>query len=366
MIITHREFIRDIHPTSAFVKHDFPIQPGMPLTFPWLSQMADAYEEWRPKAVVFEFKSTCSDSVVASPGSLAMGSVVMNTNYNPTRQPFVDKRTMENYEGCTSRKPNLSTVHVVNFNKASTPIPGLKWIRTGGLQTNEDLRLYDPATFSIATVGIPVADAANPGIIGELWVAYSIEFFKPKFTGSTGSALKMDHYVITTAAATNFTTVAPFGTRPATATDVNGKIFANALSALGSWMNKDTSAGVRRINFGPEHQGMTIKVDVSLYGTTVANLMAYGISTPISTNNLTVLPSTSAINYNNGASYWARTDALITSAVVFHSIVFQVANDDFGPWFLEMNQSSNILPGGTPVCDVWVTQLNGTPEAIQA
>lgn len=49
--VRHREFIQDITATQAFGGIALPINPGLPSVFPWLSQIAQNFEEWVPKGM---------------------------------------------------------------------------------------------------------------------------------------------------------------------------------------------------------------------------------------------------------------------------------------------------------------------------
>lgn len=116
----------------------------------------------------------------------------MCTNYNANQQPFVDKRSMENYEFANSGKPSQTFLHATECAKSVTPVDKL-FVRTGEPPLNEDKRLYDLGIFNLATVG---QQSSQVGGMGELWVAYEVEFFKPKYRGAVGSHLLGDHYQI--------------------------------------------------------------------------------------------------------------------------------------------------------------------------
>lgn len=352
IVITHREYVRDITPSAAFTKWDLPINPGLGITFPWLAQLAESYEEYAIRAMIFEYKSLCSDTVIGAGGSMGMGSVIIATNYNPNNTPFVDKRTMENYDGSSAKKPSVSNIHVVDVKKSHTPLGVNRWVRTGGIKENEDLRLYDIGTFSIATVG---QDAAATGTIGELWVAYEIEFFKPKYSGSIGSNLLTDHYTLTDAGAGGFGAGAPFGLNNALAPLSPIKRGANTYVDFSPLNN-----GLNRINFRSEHQGMTFMIMYSLKGAGENNVRT--IEATASTN---VIPGPNwfnnqqqpqMFNTGNGGAAGNQVDTMFF-AIIVH--VIAAAN---GPWNIVFNTTAGNYPAGTKNMDIWVMQINGTPE----
>jgi len=353
IVITHREYVRDITPSAAFTKWDLPINPGLGITFPWLAQLAESYEEYAIRAMIFEYKSLCSDTVIGAGGSMGMGSVIIATNYNPNNTPFVDKRTMENYDGSSAKKPSVSNIHVVDVKKSHTPLGVNRWVRTGGIKANEDLRLYDIGTFSIATVG---QDAAATGTIGELWVAYEIEFFKPKYSGSIGSNLLTDHYFVTAANAGQFGAGAPFGISNAPAPwTPNGKRGANTYIDFSPGNN-----GLNRVNFRAEHQGMTFMLCYALQGTGNTNLKSFD---GVALTNCTVLNTW----FNNQADAYAQTNAGMGAGgnladTIMSCSILTVAPAANGPWNISFDLVGGNIPGGNPNMDLWIMQINGAPE----
>lgn len=230
VIVRHREYIADISATTAFTNQTFQINPGLFLTFPWLAQVADSFEEYSMRGLVFEFKSLSSDAVLSSATSSALGSVMMATQYNSLLPQFADKQTMLNYEFANSSKPSCSFYHPVECKKNLTPVSEL-YIRTDPVvPVGADIRLYDMGRFEIATVGMQAAS----GVCGELWATYEIELYKAKSVPLTKQALT-DHLQIS-----NFSNVAPLGTTSAFA----------ASSSLGGTSGATTYTFPSRISRG--------------------------------------------------------------------------------------------------------------------
>jgi len=198
-IVRHREYIGDITATTNFTPITYPINPGMITTFPWLSQIADSFEQYTLRGLIFEYKTMSSDALLSAGTGTALGTVIMATQYNALNPPFVDKRTMENYEFANSSKPSLTFYHPVECLRRLTTVSEL-YVRTGVPPTGSDIRLYDLGEFTIATQGMQVAT----GVIGELWCTFEVEFFKPKLIQSEGLEIGTDFYLIS----------APSGTVP--------------------------------------------------------------------------------------------------------------------------------------------------------
>lgn len=363
MVITYREFIQNVAPSENFRRMDFPIQPGLGLTFPFLSQLADSYEEYKIHACVFEFQTTCPDNVITAGASMGMGSVLMATNYNVNRRPFTDERSMENYEGCTSKKPSLSNIHVVQTKKGQTPTGALHWVRTGGTLANEDKRLYDVGTFSLATIGQPTG---STGVIGKLWVSYRVELFKPKYVGSQGSNLLQDHYVSNSNITGGYIDIGPFGTNPAAYP--NNRFEPNGLKGAGTWISSSdpTIRGFDTINFAPEHQGMTFLIMYGIHGGGQQNLA--GLFLPVAPTNVVVRNDffsdyTSNIlktNQNAGGP------ANLLDAIIGCQAVQVASNDADGPWSIRFALTSNNIPVAPVFMDVYVIQMNGAVQPVSA
>jgi hypothetical protein len=174
-IVCHREYLGDINGTVGFNNSIYALNPGISSTFPWLSTIAQNYQEYKFHGLVFEFRPLITDFVTSG----APGVVVMATNYNADVPAYATKQEMENSEYAVSVKPTISLMHGVECATNQT-INSQKYIRTGNVPVGQDLRLYDLGNFQFATQANPVQD------LGELWVTYCVEFFKPSVPNTIG------------------------------------------------------------------------------------------------------------------------------------------------------------------------------------
>lgn len=176
VFVTNREYITDVISSdtpSQFKIDSFDLNPADPLTYPWLATLAQNFEEYRIHGMVFHYKSNSADALNSV--NTALGTVVMATQYNILLDPFRNKQEMENYEfGCSGR-PSIDILHPIECDATLTSFGPIFNVRHGS-NDKGDARLYSPGRFSIATVG-QQGSAVN---IGELWVSYEIEFFKPR------------------------------------------------------------------------------------------------------------------------------------------------------------------------------------------
>lgn len=184
-VICHREYIKDIVSSGtagAFKVESFMINPGLATTFPWLATVAQNYEQYKIHGIVFEFKTTSSDALNST--NTALGSVIMATEYNPSLPNFNSKQQMEAYEMSQSAKPSLSQLHGIECASNQTPVDQL-YVRSGTVPTGQDQRWFDRGNFQIASQGLQATNV----VIGELWVSYMVEFFKPKQPNTIGGTI---------------------------------------------------------------------------------------------------------------------------------------------------------------------------------
>lgn len=218
-VIRHREYITDIYSASGsansvsgFNLQSFLLNPGNFVAFPWLSQIAGKFEQYRVEGIVLEFKSMYSDAVVTANG--ALGNVILATEYNAGQPNFQTKQQMENYEFAQSVKPSCSTLHPIECKRNQNVLSEL-YIRTGSVPAGEDIKTYDFGNFQIATVGIPLGAAGAAVNLGELWITYQIALLKPKIatSGSVYIDSGWSHYsaIGTTATAMAGAPVSPSG-----------------------------------------------------------------------------------------------------------------------------------------------------------
>lgn len=189
--VRHREYIGDVSSSIAFTNTTYSINPGLATTFPWLSTIAGNFEEYDFKQLVFQFKSTSADALNST--NTALGTVVGATIYNSVNAAFSNKQQMENYEFAKSSKPSEDQVYPVECAHGENPVEQL-YIRTSGVPTGADPRLYDLGTFQLATVGSQAA-----AVVGELWVSYTVELYKPKLDAISDEILS-SHWILPTTA----------------------------------------------------------------------------------------------------------------------------------------------------------------------
>lgn len=188
VIISKREYVGRVvsSPTpGTFLLQKFTINPGLPATFPWLSQIAASFESYKPRGIIFEYKSTSGESVGST--NTALGAVVMAAQYNSFAPDPTSRYQQEAFPNAVSVAPFQDALCGVECK------PGLRnsnslFVRNPSTVTPVGLAsdaLFDLADFFISSDGCQGSSVA----LGELWVTYSIELFNPVLTTATGSRI---------------------------------------------------------------------------------------------------------------------------------------------------------------------------------
>lgn len=187
VVVRHREYLGDENGSTSFSTDSYLLNPGNSKTFPWLSQIAGNFEQYRFKGLVIEFKSQSADALNST--NTALGSVLMATQYNSQSAAFTEKGQVANHEFATSSAPSKSALHPVECDMKQSPIDILYVSLSSGSTPNEHSLLYDLGRFYFSTDGMQAVST-----IGEIWVSYEVEFLKPRLTPEAGLAMSRSSY----------------------------------------------------------------------------------------------------------------------------------------------------------------------------
>lgn len=256
-VIAHREFLGDVLSTTAFNVTSFPINAGLPVTFPWANAIANQFEQYCIRGMVFQYRTTSATSLTSGT-STAMGSILMATAYDSVQPNFTTESQMLNHEYSTSCVPSRDCIHPIECARGETPVSCL-YTRSGAVPTGADKRLYDLGNFQIATIGMQHAG----DVIGQLWCTYSIELLKPQI-GVSGASAYVDHYHL-----------------DATASGTVPNMWGTTVPTVEVGSNAGTSlsrSGSQSINFPSSSLSLIYLIQYSLAGTQVAIAAATGFN----------------------------------------------------------------------------------------
>lgn len=225
MIVTRREYIGDVDCTNAFSTHMYRANPGSATTFPWLSRVAQNFEEYQWRALRFEYVST---SGVAS-ATPSVGTVMQTWEPNAVSPANLTKAEFLNNKGTQSSAPYRSFALLC----PTPPLTRDLFVLADGVQPdNTDLRLYDHGQLHIASEG-----AESDYQSGQLWVSYICELKSPQVPHSYLPADEVRYAIVDSAIG---------ATRPFGASDANRKLIiqpSDALKAAQISFTNDGSTG---------------------------------------------------------------------------------------------------------------------------
>ena len=201
VVITHREYVSDIYAPGVangnavnFENRPFALNPALQSSFPFLSQIAQNYDEYEFVQLVYSYRSTTTDNGTTSTGQC--GTVIMCTNYNASASPFSDKQTMVEYAHAHSCKLTEHMIHGVECDPSKSALSTQLYTRSNPVVTSQDLKTYDKGVFQIAIANCPATFNGFP--VGELWVDYTVALRKPKLFVSRGLEIDRDQFYCST------------------------------------------------------------------------------------------------------------------------------------------------------------------------
>lgn len=237
--VKKREFITLIDASTSFSNNVFNINPGLSSTFPWLSNIASNYEQYRFNGLIFQLISTSGDTTSST--NLGLGSVAMCTDYDAADSPFstMVQGLGASYSNCI--KPSEDAIHGVECAPDSLP-QKLYYVRSTANPSNTDIRLYDLGVFQVLVDRCP----ANYTGMMQLWCSYDVTLVKSHVGAQQGTNISTDQYYITGVSAAD-----PFSAAAATRNkrpySTLGLILSNNKIEFPDWIGNGTFLVVYRV-----------------------------------------------------------------------------------------------------------------------
>jgi len=174
--IVHRELIGSITGTVGFtVASAIPLNPGLSGSFPWLSSQAQSWERYRFNKLRFCYFTRT--------GSSTPGSVLLVPDYDASDAQPVSEQVASTYEDVEEDAPWKDICCELRLSALNALGPS-KFVRTGQLLANQDVKTYDSGNFFLVTTD----GTAVPW--GKLWVEYDITLMTPQLPPGGGGALQ--------------------------------------------------------------------------------------------------------------------------------------------------------------------------------
>jgi hypothetical protein len=209
VVVRHKEFVMTVRGSTNFtLQRSMPINPGRAEVFPWLSRLANCYQEYRIRGMVFHYVPTSGN--VSGGATPSLGSVMLQTSYRSNDSAPTSKLEMLNEYWSTEVVPYETACHPIECNPSENPF-NVQYVRSddAALPVSDSPLLYDLATTHVATEGQTTDGAA----IGDLWVTYEVELKKPILSSNvTSSPAGFGYMRAQSTAVTNLFVGTPFGT----------------------------------------------------------------------------------------------------------------------------------------------------------
>lgn len=349
-IVSHKEYLGDLQSSILFTSSTYPLNPGLENSFPWLSRVAQCFEEWIPRGIMVEYRTTSSDTLLAA--NPALGSVIIATQYNSVNPDFTQKQQMENYDGAISCKPSVSMLHQVECKKSVNPL-GEYYTRTTAPPANADLRMYDLGKVQVATVG----SQTNGNIIGEVWMSYEILFRKPKIPGDP--IVETAHFALQGTALTAETPAVVFGTNAPS--NVAGVAAGAGTQPLGGWLpTTGSTMSDARCNRNAALFGGASYIQLGQFSRGFYLITcAFPFATPGSQGAWTITAQSGCTLVNgwngNSAASAAEADAATVTAATINVAV--IVNVTAAYATISLTNTSNQAGGFNTWADVYITEL---------
>ncbi len=268
-VISHREFVGNIRTSLEFVTTRYAVNPGLPVSFPWLSTVAPSFERYRFRKLRYYFRTTSATAVAST--NTALGVVGLVMNYDTADAAFFNKVQAESYEGAVSTVPCRDVSLSVDCRLSRGTVRNL-FVRTAALAPAQgDLHLYDSGTLTVFTDG-----AQQSAVCGELWAEYEIELYQPRIPIPFGA--EVEAFTAGNTLAAGFALSGAYAANPLSGMLVDGD------SSLGVTVGTSPALATNsRLTFGaagryqitlrawrPSASGSSCSIDLSRLGTVFA------------------------------------------------------------------------------------------------
>lgn len=188
--VSHREYIGEIKSSvnaGEFQVETWHLNPGLDRSFPWLAAIANSFQEYSLLGFAAQFKSSSGDALSST--NTALGSVIMNADYNISKPQPEGKADMLNAMWCVQGKPSENVLLPIECDPSQNPFH-IMYVRGGDVPAGRDPKMYDLCNINVAAMGCQGTET----VLGELWFTYDIELRKPSTDTLMGEALNSAEY----------------------------------------------------------------------------------------------------------------------------------------------------------------------------
>lgn len=163
ILIRHREYVQDATGSAAFSASSLAINPGLPGTFPWLSTLARSFESYRFEklSILYETQSPTTSA----------GKALLAVDYDASDAAPTTKQQAMAYRSSVSAPVWSDCEH--NSLKEDLEKRKSYYVRSGALDANSDVKLYDIGNLFVCSQG-------STGLVGEIYIDYVVRLMTPQ------------------------------------------------------------------------------------------------------------------------------------------------------------------------------------------
>jgi len=171
IIVRHREYVGDILSSTSFTSNAISLNPGLTSSYPWLSKIASAFQQYKLLGLVVEYIPEVSEIAA---NEISLGFVCLAADYRADLPSYPSLNQALESEFAVSGKPNVPLVLAVECDPRQSAYNSW-FVRTGPVPTGEDVKIFD-----FANVNVLVGNNQTGSIVlGQLWYSYEIELLRP-------------------------------------------------------------------------------------------------------------------------------------------------------------------------------------------
>jgi hypothetical protein len=164
--VKHREYLSDIAGSVLYAVLQTSINPGLPNSFPWLSTIAANFESYVFNSLCFQYRTQASTA--------SIGKAVLSVDWDAADPAPISKQA-QLQERTKADNAVWANFDLVCDSQDLKKFGYQRYIRTGGLLANKDIKTYD-----VGNLWVGVQGEANANAVGELWVCYDVELITPQ------------------------------------------------------------------------------------------------------------------------------------------------------------------------------------------
>lgn len=178
LVISHMEYIGDLIPSTngSFLSQVYPINAALPSVFPWLSGLADNYEQYDFLKLEVILKTTSGNAFSSTNAATGtMGMCYLTNVYQPTNT-VSNKVIAESYTDAKSGNPAKSQVMRINTKHGKNPLDTY-FCRSGSVPAGQTLNMTDVCNLVVWSSSLQTNTASA---ISEIWLKYVCVLKNPR------------------------------------------------------------------------------------------------------------------------------------------------------------------------------------------